>query len=213
MGVNERALNVSSATDEDIDYPRDIYTDIIANGSPYAVYLFGWVDYEKDCHLYRLKMPHDIKLKDGTVHERCQPNGNGWYPASGGRFDDKDVQQIRLSKCHRWWDGDSEWEHPAEKKKREEKEESEGGVKGAEVMAVGTGLGVGKSTAAAAVTQALKENGTKVIETDIEDQSISGLKPDFIVIDEAAKIALARAKEKRDRKAKKRIATMERLSK
>jgi hypothetical protein len=82
---------------EDIDYPRDVFTALLMEGSPYAFYLFQWVDYHNDAYDYRLKMNHDVKLFDGTVIEGCYPNANAWH-GKGLRLEDKDVQFIRISK-------------------------------------------------------------------------------------------------------------------
>jgi hypothetical protein len=69
---------------------------LIMKGSPYAFYLFQWVDYTKDAMHYRLKLNHDIKLFDGTVIEGCYPNANVFHGKV--RVEDKDVEFIRISK-------------------------------------------------------------------------------------------------------------------
>ncbi|PPC95199.1 MAG: hypothetical protein CTY33_00135 [Methylotenera sp.] len=87
----------TNITDDEIDYPRDIFAALIMKGSPYAFYLFQWVDYEKDAFQYRLKIQHDVKLYDGTVIEGCYPNANSFH---GGKttVKDSDVEFIRISK-------------------------------------------------------------------------------------------------------------------
>lgn len=56
-----------SLTKEEVDYPRDVFMDIISNNSPYAFYLFQWVPYQTEAKRWRLKMLHDVKTFDGRV--------------------------------------------------------------------------------------------------------------------------------------------------
>lgn len=85
-----------SLSKNEIDYPRDSFGQIISGNSPYAFYLFQWVDYRKDAMRYRLKLMHDVKLFDGTVVENCYPNGNSFHGKI--RVNDDDVEFIRISK-------------------------------------------------------------------------------------------------------------------
>lgn len=80
----------------DIDYPRDIFMELFLGSSPYAFYLFQWVDYKNDAKRYRLKLNHDVKLFDGTVIENCYPNANSFHGKV--RVNDDDVEFIRISK-------------------------------------------------------------------------------------------------------------------
>jgi hypothetical protein len=82
--------------DEDVAYPRDVFSQLLINGSPYAYYLFQWVDYKKDALHYRLKLQHDVKLFDGTVIEGCYPNANSFHGKV--RVNDSEVEFIRISK-------------------------------------------------------------------------------------------------------------------
>jgi len=105
-------VKFSSANEKDINYPRDIFCDIIREDSPYGFYIFQWIDYHEEAHTYRLKMPHDVRLKTGEILEGLYPNGNGWHGAAR-RIDDNEVEAIRLSKKLAWTD--HTWRHPAEK--------------------------------------------------------------------------------------------------
>lgn len=80
-------------SDLDINYPRDIFIEIITGNSPYAFYLFQWVPYHTDAKKWRLKMCHDVKTFDGREAFSIWPNGN-----SCGPFKDEEVEFIRLSK-------------------------------------------------------------------------------------------------------------------
>lgn len=76
-----------------IDYPGDIFQELIMNHSPYAFYLFQWVPYQTEAKRWRLKMNHDVKTFDGREAHNIWPNGN-----SCGPFKDEEVEFIRLSK-------------------------------------------------------------------------------------------------------------------
>ncbi|MDI1362549.1 hypothetical protein [Methylotenera sp.] len=80
-------------TQEEIDYPRDIFNSVIQGNSPYAFYLFQWVNYQTDAKLWRLKMHHDVKTFDGREAFNIWPNGS-----SCGPFKDSEVEFIRISK-------------------------------------------------------------------------------------------------------------------
>jgi len=85
-------------TEEEINRPQWIFDQIVYD-SPYAFYLLQWIDYHKVPGRNRLKMPHEIKLKDGSEHIKCWPNANSWR-CSTGKFNDDDVEFIRLSSVH-----------------------------------------------------------------------------------------------------------------
>jgi len=97
-------------THEQMGYenPRDYFQGLIAGGNPYAAYLFQWVDYHEELHTYRLKMPHDIRLKNGDEHITCRPNGDSWYCDDGTTVADDKVSHIRLSKSQFY--GSDPWE-------------------------------------------------------------------------------------------------------
>lgn len=84
---------MSKLSKEDIDYPRDIFNEIILGDSPYAFYLFQWVPYQTDAKRYRLKMNHDVKHFDGRIEYNVWPNGSHC-----GTFRDDEVEFIRISK-------------------------------------------------------------------------------------------------------------------
>jgi len=77
----------------DIDYPRDIFTELLLGNSPYAFYLLQWVPYQTEAKKWRLKMCHDVKTFDGREAFGIWPNGN-----SCGPFKDDEVEFIRISK-------------------------------------------------------------------------------------------------------------------
>lgn len=78
---------------EDIAYPRDLFHELIAGGSPYAFYLFQWVPYQTDARRWRLKMQHDVKTFDGREAHGIWPNGDHCGP-----FKDEEVEFIRISR-------------------------------------------------------------------------------------------------------------------
>lgn len=80
-------------TEEDLQYPVDIFRSIIEAGSPYAFYLFQWVPYQTDARRWRLKMCHDVRTFDGREALGIWPNGD-----SLGPFKDHEVEFIRISK-------------------------------------------------------------------------------------------------------------------
>lgn len=78
---------------EDTDYPRDFFSALIANGSPYAFYIFQWVPYQTDAKRWRLKMQHDVRTFDGREAFNIWPNG-----LHCGPFLDEEVEFIRISR-------------------------------------------------------------------------------------------------------------------
>ena len=76
-----------------IDYPRDVFNELIVNNSPYAFYLFQWVPYQTDAKLWRLKMCHDVKAFDGREEFGIWPNGDHC-----GTIKDSEVEFIRISR-------------------------------------------------------------------------------------------------------------------
>lgn len=81
-------------TDEQLEYPRDVFYDLIESNSPYAFYIFQWVPYHHDdVKKWRLKMLHDVKTFDGREAFNIWPNAN-----SCGQFNDDEVEFIRISK-------------------------------------------------------------------------------------------------------------------
>lgn len=77
----------------DSQYPKDFFSRMIYENSPYAPYLFQWVPYKADLNQFRLKMFHDVKTFDGREAFEIWPNG-----ASCGPFKDSEVEFIRISK-------------------------------------------------------------------------------------------------------------------
>lgn len=90
----------------DIDYPSDIFAELIDRSSPYAFYLFQWVPYQTDARGWRLKMLHDVKTFDGREAFGVWPNGGHCGP-----FRDEEVESIRISR-RQWGD---EWKDPRPK--------------------------------------------------------------------------------------------------
>lgn len=88
---------------EEIDYPRDLFSELIDGNSPYAFYLFQWVPYQTDAQRWRLKMKHDVRTFDGREAFGIWPNGS-----SCGPFKDDEVEFIRISR-RQWGD---EWQDP-----------------------------------------------------------------------------------------------------
>lgn len=85
-------------TQDEIEYPRDIFREIIDQNSPYAFYLFQWVPYQKDAKKWRLKMMHDAKAFDGREVHSVWPNGD-----QIGGIPDDEIEFIRISRdqgCH-----------------------------------------------------------------------------------------------------------------
>ena len=89
-------------TEDQVEYPRYVFNDLISGNSPYAFYLFQWVPYQTDARRWRLKMLHDVKTFDGREVFGIWPNGS-----SCGPFRDDEVEFIRISKeqfGHEWED-------------------------------------------------------------------------------------------------------------
>lgn len=78
---------------DQIDYPRDLFQELIHGNSPYAFYLFQWVPYQTEAKKWRLKMCHDVRTFDGREAHGVWPNGNHCGP-----FHDDEVEFIRISK-------------------------------------------------------------------------------------------------------------------
>ncbi len=91
--------------EEQVDYPRGIFWELIEGNSPYAFYLFQWVPYQTDAKRWRLKMLHDVKTFDGREAHGIWPNGE-----SCGPFKDDEVEFIRISKNQHG----TEWQDPRE---------------------------------------------------------------------------------------------------
>tara|TARA_R110001599_G_scaffold100770_9_gene258148 strand:+ start:9859 stop:10167 length:309 start_codon:yes stop_codon:yes gene_type:complete len=93
---------MTKLTKDELEYPRDIFHELISSDSPYAFYIFQWVPYQTDARKWRLKMLHDVKTFDGREEHGIWPNGN-----SCGSFKDEEVEFIRISKDqygHEWKD-------------------------------------------------------------------------------------------------------------
>lgn len=88
---------IAEVKKERIDYPRDIFNELIGGNSPYAFYLFQWVPYQTDARKWRLKMMHDVKTFDGREECGIWPNAD-----SCGSFKDHEVEFIRISKDQGW---------------------------------------------------------------------------------------------------------------
>jgi len=84
---------MANLSQDDIDYPRDVFAQLIYSNSPYAFYLFQWVPYQTDAKKWRLKMSHDVKTFDGREAFGIWPNGDHCGP-----FRDDEVEFIRISK-------------------------------------------------------------------------------------------------------------------
>ena len=80
-------------SDIDYEYPRDIFSELIQQNSPYAFYLFQWVPYQKDARRWRLKMKHDVQNFDGQIEYGVWPNADRC-----GSFKDEEVEFIRISR-------------------------------------------------------------------------------------------------------------------
>lgn len=78
---------------EDIDYPRDVFHELLQGGSPYAFYLLQWIPYQTEAKRWRLKMRHDVKHFDGRIEYGVWPNGSHC-----GSFKDEEVEFIRISR-------------------------------------------------------------------------------------------------------------------
>lgn len=78
---------------EQINYPRDLFSALIDGNSPYAFYLFQWVPYQTEAKRWRLKMCHDVRTFDGREAFGIWPNGSHCGP-----FKDEEVEFIRISK-------------------------------------------------------------------------------------------------------------------
>ncbi len=78
---------------DDVDYPREVFGDLIEYNSPYAFYLFQWIPYQTEAKRWRLKLMHDVKGFNGNIEYEIWPNGSHC-----GTFLDDDVEFIRLSK-------------------------------------------------------------------------------------------------------------------
>ena len=79
--------------EEDLQYPRDLFNELIIGNSPYAFYLFQWIPYQTEAKKWRLKMCHDVKTFDGREAFNIWPNGD-----SCGPFKDSEVEFIRISR-------------------------------------------------------------------------------------------------------------------
>jgi len=93
---------MAKLTAKEIDYPSDVFHDLIDGNSPYAFYIFQWVPYQTDAKKWRLKMLHDVKTFDGREAHGIWPNAD-----SCGPFKDDEVEFIRISKdqhVHTWED-------------------------------------------------------------------------------------------------------------
>lgn len=90
-------------SEDDINYPNDIFNALISKNSPYAFYIFQWVPYQTDAKKWRLKMLHDVKTFDGREAFGIWPNAD-----SCGPFKDDEVEFIRISKKQLG----IEWEDP-----------------------------------------------------------------------------------------------------
>lgn len=102
LELRARVAQLESDKAERIEYPRDIFSELIRGNSPYAFYLFQWVPYQKDAARWRLKMNHDVKTFDGREAHGIWPNAN-----SCGPFKDDEVEFIRISRTqalHEWQD-------------------------------------------------------------------------------------------------------------
>lgn len=100
---------MSKLEKSDIEYPRDIFNELIGGNSPYAFYLFQWVPYQAEAKKWRLKMHHDVKTFDGREAFGIWPNAD-----SCGPFKDHEVEFIRISKDQGWHTWEDLRDKPAE---------------------------------------------------------------------------------------------------
>lgn len=94
---------VLSAEDESVAYPRDFFSRLIHENSPYAFYIFQWVPYQTDAKRWRLKLQHDVRTFDGREALNVWPNGSHCGP-----FRDDEVEFIRISRSQ----FGEEWKDP-----------------------------------------------------------------------------------------------------
>jgi hypothetical protein len=80
-------------SNDDVGYPRDVFSELISRNSPYAFYLFQWVPYQTDARRWRLKLCHDVRTFDGREAHCIWPNGSHCGP-----FNDSEVEFIRISR-------------------------------------------------------------------------------------------------------------------
>jgi hypothetical protein len=108
---------------DDIEYPRDVFADLISGNSPYAFYLFQWVPYQTDAKRWRLKMCHDVRTFDGREAQGIWPNGSHCGP-----FHDDEVEFIRISRAQNY----ATWQDPrtATKQSQDSANESAEGSEG-----------------------------------------------------------------------------------
>ena len=83
---------MTELTKDEIEYPRDLFNQLIDGSSPYAFYFHQWVPYQKN-DKKRLKMLHDVKTFDGREAHGIWPNATKFGP-----FDDDEVEFIRISR-------------------------------------------------------------------------------------------------------------------
>lgn len=93
----------ASEQDEAVAYPRDFFSRLIHEGSPYAFYIFQWVPYQTDAKRWRLKLQHDVRTFDGREALNIWPNGSHCGP-----FRDDEVEFIRISRSQ----FGAEWKDP-----------------------------------------------------------------------------------------------------
>lgn len=92
--------NISSIAAQDLDNPASVFEDLIAHQSPFAVYLFNWMDFQSDAQQFFVELVHDIALADGTVITNCYPSQRGWTELENPSVchSHENVQRVRLAK-------------------------------------------------------------------------------------------------------------------
>jgi hypothetical protein len=84
---------MSNFSSEDINYPRDFFSEMLEANSPYVAYILQWVPYQAELKQNRVKLLHDVKTFDGRTAMSIWPNGS-----SCGPFKDSEVEFIRINK-------------------------------------------------------------------------------------------------------------------
>lgn len=89
---------------------KDTFSAILQHKDrDFLPYITQWIDYQAN-NQNRLKMIHDLELKDGTILEQYRPNADSWYrqskdtPPGPAIVKDNQVAKIRLSLIqYPWW--------------------------------------------------------------------------------------------------------------
>ncbi|RRS09130.1 hypothetical protein EAG18_08395 [Pseudoalteromonas sp. J010] len=66
-------------THYDTQDPTEVFEDLIATHSPFAFYLFNWINFHSDAFESCVELLHDIQCIDGRVLHQCMPHRNGTH--------------------------------------------------------------------------------------------------------------------------------------